>query len=85
MGQEDWISEISMLSSYLVLPPEGHLEAILNVIDNLQQKCNFKFAYDQCILEFTISILRNANEFCGDIKEDLLHNLPKPRGKEVNL
>ncbi len=40
IGREDIAVEVSMLSSYLTLPREGHLEAALHIMGYLKQKHN---------------------------------------------
>ena len=46
LGRVDICTEVSMLSSHLALPREGHLEALYHVFSYLKSHCNSEMVFD---------------------------------------
>lgn len=87
LGRLDAQTEISQLSSYLMAPRNGHMEAVLSI-----------FAYyrkhkDQIMIFNPHSLYINETDFeptdwkdiYGDIKEDIPRGLPEPLGLPVRI
>ena len=87
LGQIDINTEILMLTSYLALPREGHLEAVFHVFLYLWAKHNSKLAFDPNYPEINHDSFKKHNwvEFYGNVKEAILNNMPEPRSRSVDL
>ena len=46
IGRVDIITEVSMMTSQMYMPREGHLEAVLRVFAFLHQNYNCRMAFD---------------------------------------
>jgi len=87
LGRVDIATEVSMLSSYLALPREGHLEAALHVMGYLRLKHNTRLIFDPTYPVIVDSDFPRYDwtEFYGDIQEDLPPDMPEPLGKDVDI
>lgn len=87
LGRVDIITEVSMLSSHLALPREGHLDAVLHIFAYLDHKHNSRMVFDPTYPEIDMSNFKECDwkHFYGDVKEAIPLNAPDPRGKEVDL
>ena len=87
LGRVDIITEVSTLASQMVMPREGHLEAIFHVFAYLNIKHNSRLVLDPTypvIPQNTFQTHEQTN-FCSNIKEAIPPDVPEPRGKEVDL
>ena len=50
LGQVDFCLEVSMMSSHLALPHEGHLDQVLQIFAYLKKYHNTELVYDPCDL-----------------------------------
>ena len=87
LGRVDINTEVSMLSSQLAMPREGHLEALLHIFAFLKAKHNSRLALDPTYPDIDYSVFKQCDwkEFYGDAKEAIPSDAPEPRGKEVDL
>ena len=87
LGRIDIATEVSMLSSYLTMPREGHLEAAINVMAYLKLHHNARLVLDPTYptIDHTSFMKCNWKEFYGDAKEAIPPNAPAPLGMEVDL
>ena len=87
LGRVDAIAEISMLSSYLCNPRDGHMDAALHVYSYFKSHHNARLVLDPSYPEIDQSnfIHRNWNNAYGDVKEELPPDMPEPLGKDVDL
>ncbi len=87
ISRVDIATEVSMLSLYLALPWEGHLEAALHIMGYLQLKHNSRLVFDRMYPTIVESDFpqNDWTEFYGDIKEAIPHDMPEPLGKEVEI
>jgi hypothetical protein len=87
LGRVDVICEVSMLSSYLANPRDGHLDAALHLYSYLRNNHNARLVLDPTYPKIDESNFkyRNWEGFYGDVKEELPPDMPKPLGKEVDL
>ena len=87
LGRIDIATEISLLSSYLAMPREGHLDAAINVMAYLKLHHNSRLVLDPTYPTIVRSDFKVCDwrEFYGDIKEAIPPNAPEPLGKDVDL
>lgn len=87
LGQIDINTEVSMLASQLAMPREGHLEAVLHIFKYLCHKYNSRLAFDPTYPEIDMDDFVECDwwQFYGDVTEAVPPNVPRPRGKEVDL
>jgi hypothetical protein len=85
LGRVDICLEVSVMSSHLVLPREGHLEQTLHIFAYLKKYHNSELVFDPTYPEIDKASFERqdwtATEF-GDVagKEELPPNMPQPRG-----
>jgi hypothetical protein len=87
LGRIDIITEVSMLSTYLCLPREGHLDAVFHVFAYLALHHNSRVVSDHTYPSDDMGafIKTDWNSMYGDVKEMIPPDAPAPRGKEVDL
>ena len=80
LGRIDIIMEVSLLSSHIALPIEGHSEAAINVMAHVGQKYNSRLVYDSTYPEIDHSVFKKCDwlEFYRDAKEPIPVNVPQP-------
>jgi hypothetical protein len=85
LGRIDIITEVSMLSAYLCLPQEGHLEAVFHVFAYLGLHHNARVVFDPTYPDVDMgTFIKTDWKFMyGDVKEMTPSDAPIPRGKEV--
>ena len=85
IGRIDICAEVSMLSSYLALPREGHLEQVYNIFAYLKQHHNSRIVFDPSYPHIDPSIFPEYDwsSFYGKLKEEIPEDMPMPMGKEV--
>ena len=87
LGRVDIATEVSMLSSYLAYPREGHLEAAIHLMGYLRLKHNTRLVFDPTYPDINLDSFPTYDwtEFYGDVTEAIPTDMPKPLGKEVDL
>jgi hypothetical protein len=87
LGRINIITEVSMLSNYLCLPREGHLEAVFHVFAYLGLHHNARVVFDLTNPDVDMGtfIKTDWKSMYGDVKEIIPSDAPVPRGKEVDL
>jgi hypothetical protein len=65
LGRIDIITEVSMFSTYLCLPREGHLEAVFRVFAYLGLHHNARVVFDPTVGTFTKT---DWKSMYGDVK-----------------
>jgi hypothetical protein len=87
LGHTDIATEVSMLTSYLACPREGHLENALHVMGHLRLKHNSRLIFDPTYpdIDQTAFASFEWTEFYGDVEEAIPLDMPPPLGKEVDL
>ena len=85
LGRVDICLEVSMMSSQLAMPREGHLEQLLNIFAHLRSHHNAEQVYDPSdpvIDEARFEKLDWASSECGHLEgqEEIPPNAPEPRG-----
>jgi hypothetical protein len=87
LGRIVIITEVSMLSTYLFLPCEGHLDAVFHVFAYLALHHNSRVVFDPTYPSVGTGafIKTDWKSMYGDVKEMIPPDAPAPRGKEVDL
>ena len=88
LGRIDINTEVSLLSSFLAYPREGHFEAALHIMGYLRQKHNSRMFMDPSYPKIDRSTFNDGadwKEFYGEISEAIPHDAPEPRGRDVDL
>ena len=84
LGRVDICCELSMLSSHLALPREGHLQQTLNVFSYLRQHHNTEMVFDPSYPEVDKDLFERKDwtttEFGLKTKEEMPTDMPEPRG-----
>ena len=85
LGRVDICLEVSMMSSHLALPREGHLEQVIHIFAHLDKYHNTELVYDPSdpvIDEDKYEAKDWASSEFGhlDNKEEVPPNMPEPRG-----
>ena len=85
MGRVDIITEVSMLSSHLAMPRQGHLEALLHMMAYMKLHHNARMVFDPRYPKVNEDEFKRCDwtNFYGDVKEPMPPNAPKPLGKPV--
>jgi hypothetical protein len=80
-------TEVSMSSSYLACPWEGHLENALHVMGYLRLKHNSRLIFDPTYPDIDQTAFPSFEwtEFYGDVEEAIPPDMPLPLGKDVDL
>jgi hypothetical protein len=87
LGRIGIATEVSMLSSYLACPREGHLENALHVMGYLQLKHNSPLIFDPTYPDIDQTAFPSFDwtEFYGNVEEAIPPDMPPPLGKDVDL
>ena len=87
LGRIDIATEVSMLSSHLACPREGHLENALHVMGYLQLKHNLRLIFDPTYPDIGQTAFPSFDwtEFYGNVEEAIPPNMPPPLVKDVDL
>jgi hypothetical protein len=86
LGLIDIITEVSMLSTYLCLPREVHLEAVFHVFAYLGLHNNARVVFPTYpSVDMGTFIKTDWKSIYGDVKEMIPSDAPVPGGKEADL
>jgi hypothetical protein len=86
LGRVDICLEVSLLSSHLALPREGHLDAVYHIFAYLGKYHNAEMLFDPSLPQVDTSAFPKQDWTYStmsdeEMKEVLPPNMPKPRGK----
>jgi hypothetical protein len=87
IGRIDIATEVSLLSSHLAYPREGHLDAALHIMAYLRAKHNSRLVFDPTYPEIDMTVFQQCDwkEFYGDVSEAIPTDAPEPLGKDVDV
>ncbi len=87
IGRVDIITEVSLMSSHMAMPREGHLDAVLHIFGYLKVKYNSRMCFDPTVPYCDESSFKKCDwkQFYGNVEEAIPSNAPTPRGKSVHL
>jgi hypothetical protein len=76
-----------LLASAMAMPREGHLDAVFHVFAYLKRKHNSQLVFDPTYPEIDLLNFPEVDwkSTYGDVQEAIPYDLPKPRGKDVNI
>ena len=79
-------TKVLLLSSHVVLPKEGHLDAAVNVITHVCQRYSSSLVYNPSYPEIDHIVFKKCDwsEFYRDSKEAILMNTPESH-KQVDI
>jgi hypothetical protein len=87
LGQIDIYYEISLLSQYLALPRQGHLEAVYHVFAYLMKHDKSRIIFDptEPWIDESQFVEQDWSDFYGDVEQELPIKMPDPLGFPVNM
>jgi hypothetical protein len=87
LGRIDIITEVSMLSTFLFMPREGHLDAVYHLFAYLSLHHNARVVFDPTYpdVDMRAFIKTDWKPMHGDVKEEIPPNAPVTRGKAIDL
>ncbi len=87
LGRIDIATIVSILSSYLACPCNGHLENALHVMGYLRVKHNSRLIFDPTYSDIDQTAFPSFEwtEFYGNVEEAIPPNMPPPLGKDIDL
>jgi hypothetical protein len=87
LGRIDIITEVSLLSTHICFPREGHLEAVFHVFAYLGLHHNARVVFDSTYpaVDMGTFIKTDWKSMYGDVKELIRSDAHFNRGKEVDL
>ena len=87
LGRIDIITEVTLLSSFLVNPREGHLDQAFHIFAYLKKHQRSSMVFDDTQPNLDGFEFKDCEwfEFYPDAKEPMPPNMPEPRGNGVSL
>jgi len=89
LGRVDICTEVSMMVAHSAIPMKGHLEAAWNMFAYLKGHDRSKIVFDFRALNLTVKTNElprpDWSDFSKDVKEQIPHDAPEPRGHSVEL
>jgi hypothetical protein len=87
LGRIDIATEVSLLSSHLAFPREGHLETALHIMSYLRQKHNTRLIFDPTYPNIDMGQFPQYNwtKFYGNVEEAIPVDMLEPLGKDVDV
>ena len=86
IGRIDILIEVSLMSSYLASPREGHLEEVIHIFGYLKHKPKQKILLvpqRPIVIESRFLVFSWEDLYCG-AKENIAEDMPQPRDKSVS-
>ena len=85
LGRVDILLETSIMSQYLAMPREGHLEQALHIVGYLKSHKKFRLLFDSSYPLVHEKWFKKYDwyDFYRDAKEAIPPNMPEPRGLSV--
>ena len=85
LGRVDICCEVSMMSSHLALPREGHFAQLFRIFSYLRKYHNSEMVFDPSDPAVDEKQFERkdwtSSDFGLDLKEEVPSNMPKPRGQ----
>jgi hypothetical protein len=85
LGRVDILYEVAIMSKYLALPREGHLEQVLHIVGYLKSHKKMRLMFDCGYPKVNEKWFKSYDwcEFYRDAKEAIPPNAPEARGNDV--
>jgi len=87
LGRVDILLEVALLLSHLALPRVGHLQQVYHIFGYLDQVTKRRLYFDPDYPDISESRFQKFDwvDFYRDAKEDILPDMPEPRGNLVEV
>jgi hypothetical protein len=87
LGRIDIITEVSIISTFLCMPREGHLDAMYHLFEYLSLHHNSRVVFDPTYPDVDICAFIKTywKPMYGDVKEAIPPNAPVTRRKSIDL
>jgi hypothetical protein len=87
LGRIDILVHVTLLSSYLMQPHEGHLKEALRILAYLKHHSNAWMTFDEIRVDWNEEEFPNRDwtKFYHNATDELPHKMPEPRGNEVQI
>ena len=87
LGRVDILLETSLLSQYLAMPREGHLEQVFHIVGYLKQNKKLRLMFDSAQPKMKSNWFKEYDwfDFYRDAKEAIPPNMPEARGLDVTI
>jgi hypothetical protein len=87
LGRLDILLEVSLMSTYLAAPREGHLEQVFHIFGYLKKVPKRRIAFDPDHPSIDEARFKPCDwsDFYRDCEEPIPPNAPKPLGKHVSI
>ena len=85
IGRVDILLETSLMSTYLAMPREGHLEQVLHIFGYLKSHKKMRILFDPAYPQINENWFKRYDwhDFYRDAKEAIPPNMPEARGRTV--
>jgi hypothetical protein len=87
LGRVDLDVEVSMMSSHLALPREGHLKGIYHIFASLKAHSNTKMVFNLMPPIIDMTLFEHQDWFsaygCEELKEEMPNNMPSSFGPSM--
>ena len=85
IGRVDILLETSLMSTYLAMPREGHLEQVLHIFGYLKSHKKMRILFDPAYPQINENWFKRYDwhDFYRDAKEAIPPNMPEARGRRV--
>ena len=86
IGRVDILLEVSMMSTHLALPRQGHLEQVLHIFGYLKSHKKLRLLFDSDHPQISPNRFKSYDwfDFYRDAEEAIPPNMPEPRGLPVS-
>lgn len=86
IGRVDALHEVSLMSSHLALPRQGHLEQAFHMLTHLKEHKKLRLMFDCDHPQISSNKFKSYDwfDFYGNIKEDVPHDMPEARELAVS-
>ncbi len=88
LGRVDIAFEVSLLSSHLALPREGHLQAAFSIFGHLNKHLDSDLVLDPMLIDLDDECFQRTDwsrSVYGDVQEELPPDRPTPLGKSMRM
>jgi len=90
LGQIDIDVEVSMMSSYLALPREGHLKELYHIFAYLKARSNAEMVFDPTPIDPDKTLFEHQDWSYSphgyeSLKEELPSDMPVPHGQTMTM
>jgi hypothetical protein len=89
LGRVDICTEVSMMAAHCAMPRKGHLDAVWHMFAYLKKHDKSKMVFDSRSPTFSVKTNElprpDWSDFYKDVKEQVPHDAPEPRGQAVEL